>query len=88
MVAELNIFGVIGLLHFHKGILPAHLAAFLLSKAPVCLEGHNFFFFIRKKMLHKNSVLFYTLQGCWGRDAGGGGDRNLHKCNRGNMLLT
>ena len=37
---------------------------------------------------NEKTQLLSLITGVLGRDVGGGGDRNLHKWNRGNMLLT
>ena len=74
METELNKFAIIGLLHFHKGILPSYVAEVFLSKTLVCLKVHIFGirevdWYIDNKsdgnesvlmILHNNSVLFYT----------------------------
>ena len=44
-MTQLNKFGIglnIGLLHFHKGILPSYVADIFLSKTLICLKGHIF----------------------------------------------
>ena len=41
-MTELNKFAIIGLLHFHKGILPSYVADVFLSKTLVCLKVHIF----------------------------------------------
>ena len=47
LVTELNKFGVTGLVHFHKGILPCHMA-----KASVCLEGYVLLY-KRKRLIYR-----------------------------------
>ena len=63
-----------GLLHFHKGILPSYVAEVFLSKALVCLKKHIFgirevewYIDIKSDgnesvliIFHNKSVLFYT----------------------------
>ena len=74
MVTELNKFALLGLLHFHKGILPSYVAEVFLSKALVCLKVNIFGireldWYIDTKsdgnesvliIFHNKSVLFYT----------------------------
>ena len=72
-MTELNKFGVIGLLHFHKGILPFYVVENPFQKLQYVYKDP--FYYIRKKdwytdakkddkesvlfFLHKNSELFY-----------------------------
>ena len=46
MVTDLNKFGVIGLLHFHKGILPSHVTEFPFQKVMIKYLNYCFKSFI------------------------------------------
>ena len=67
MVTKLNKFGIglnIGLLQFHKGILPSYVADIFLSKTSVCLKGYIFGireigWYIETKSDDKESVLMF-----------------------------
>ena len=67
LVTKLNKFGIgpnIGLLHFHKGILPSYVADIFLSKTSVRLKGHIFGireigWYIETKSDDKESVLMF-----------------------------
>ena len=51
-MTELNKFGVIGILHFHKGILSSHGTKFSFQKLQyICLEEYE--------LLHKRETLIY-----------------------------
>ena len=42
-MTELKKFGVVELVHFHKGILTSHVAELPFQKIYICLEGYIFF---------------------------------------------
>ena len=50
MLTELNKFEVIGPVHFHKGILPSHVAEFLSKNFSIFRKVH--FLYKRKKLIY------------------------------------